>query len=342
MKLKITLSLFFLLFLNTHISHTQTIYGKVYDTKKGQPLVGATVYINGTSIGTITDQEGVFFIKTKTKINASLVISYVGYKPFVIHNPYSSIKFEIVLQPDLDNLNEVFITTDTWTREKKLREFRKQFLGQTKAGESCFILNEDDIYLNFDERNETLTASSDTPIIIRNNLLGYEITYNLQEFQAKYDQPKRERPLCRYVYYEGSSFYKNLSKNDISLSRFVENRKKEYDGSIMHFMRILVSGNLKKEGFKLLNGTYPTTKNKVFAIFQEPDYYVVRMKQNFFLKYKDQEHSLVTKEKLEEPFIVYPHGSYIPPKSIQFDGDLAYERVGNALPLDYEPLFEEE
>jgi len=306
MKLKITLSFLFISIFTVTTIYAQTIYGRVYDTKQGQPLEGATVYLNGTSIGTITDQEGRFFIKTKKKIKASLIISYVGYKQVVIHEPYRNIAFNIVLQPEAGALEEIYLTTDTWTREKKLREFKKQFLGTTKAGISCIILNEDDIYLKFDERND--------------------------------DQPKRKNPLCRYVYYEGSSFYNNMTRNEDEIYRFQENRQKEYNGSVMHFMRVLVSGKLKKEGFRLFNGIYPTTKSKVFSIFQEPDYYVVRMKQNFFLKYKDKKHSLVSKEDKEEPFIIYPHGSYIPPKSIRFDGDLAYERVGNALPLDYEPV----
>ena len=36
--------------------------------------------------------------------------------------------------------------------------------------------------------------------------------------------------------------------------------------------------------------------------------------------------------------IIHPYGAYVPPKSIRFSGHLAYDRVGNALPLDYTPL----
>ncbi len=335
MNQKIIVLILFLSLIST--SYSQTISGTVHDTRKGQPLVGATVYINGSSIGTITNEEGHFFIKANKKINGSLVRSYVGYTSVVSENPDANKAIEIILQPDLDNLNEVFITTDSWSREKKIREFKKQFLGDTKAGKSCFILNEDDIYLNYDEQNKTLLANSDTPIIIRNNLLGYTITYDLQAFEAKYDQPKKKHPLCKSVYYDGSSFYKNLSENDVSLNRFIKNRQKEYNGSFIHFMRVLVTGNLRKEGFKLFKGTRPITKDNVFTILQESDYYIIRMKQNFLLKYKDQKHSLVTKEKLEEPFIIHPYGAYVPPKSIRFSGHLAYDRVGNALPLDYTP-----
>lgn len=338
MSQKIIVFILFLSLIGMNTSYSQTISGNIYDTKKGEPLVGATVYINGSSIGTITNEEGYFSIITQQKINGSLVISYIGYTSVFIEKPYTNTSFEIVLQPELESLNEVIITTDSWSREKKLREFKKQFLGDSKAGKSCFILNEEDLYLQYDERNKTLLASSDTPIIIRNNFLGYTITYDLQAFEAKYDQPKKKHPLCRSVYYDGSSFYKNLSENKVSLNRFIKNRQQEYNGSFVHFMRVLVTGNLRKEGFELFDGTRPIAKDQIFTLFQESDYYVVKMKQNFLLKYKDQKHSLVTKDKLEEPFIVHPYGPYVPPKSIRFSGHLAYERVGNALPLDYIPL----
>ena len=108
-----------------------------------------------------------------------------------------------------DSLGEVLIASDTWSRAKKLREFKRQFLGATLEGQSCVILNEDDIDLWFEEKNETLNASCDVPIRIKNNRLGYEISYDLNAFSAKYDRPKKQNPYCRYVHYEGSSFYKD-------------------------------------------------------------------------------------------------------------------------------------
>ena len=54
-----------------------TVKGKVVDKETGDPLIGATVLVKGTSQGTITDADGKF---TQTvPVNETLQIRYVGY-----------------------------------------------------------------------------------------------------------------------------------------------------------------------------------------------------------------------------------------------------------------------
>jgi len=60
---------------------TQKTTGVVTD-KNDEPLIGATVKIKGTSIGTITDINGRFSIEVPA--GAQLTVSYVGYTPAVI------------------------------------------------------------------------------------------------------------------------------------------------------------------------------------------------------------------------------------------------------------------
>jgi hypothetical protein len=55
------------------------ISGKVTDATSGDPIPFANVIFKGTSIGTTTDFEGNFLLKTKTPID-SIAASYVGYK----------------------------------------------------------------------------------------------------------------------------------------------------------------------------------------------------------------------------------------------------------------------
>ncbi len=55
------------------------IEGMVSDSKKSEPLIGATVLIKGTSIGTATDIDGRFQLETEPG-NYTLEISYVGYQ----------------------------------------------------------------------------------------------------------------------------------------------------------------------------------------------------------------------------------------------------------------------
>lgn len=56
---------------------THQLQGVVYD-ENGDPVIGASVMVKGTSIGTATDLEGQFSLKVPAK--GTLVVSYVGYK----------------------------------------------------------------------------------------------------------------------------------------------------------------------------------------------------------------------------------------------------------------------
>lgn len=329
----------FIVLLSTWGSLAQNIYGYVYDTSRDNPLPGATVYLNGTTIGALSDADGRFLISTKREIKASLVVSYVGYTTVAVNNPYRGEVLEIILKPAIDALEEVIVRTgtDNWSREKKMKEFKRQFLGKTRAGELCVILNEDDIDLWFQKENETLKASCDVPIRIRNNLLGYDIEYHLTEFEAKYDTPDREIPYCRYAYYEGWSFYKDITQNRAVLSRFERSRTDQYFGSVTHFMRALVSDQLEEEGFDLYNGILPIAQKRVFSVQAVGNAFAVLMKKNFYLEYKKRDRSLVVKDDNEVPLLVYPDGNFTPPKSLRFDGQLADDRIGNTLPLDYDP-----
>lgn len=48
---------------------------------------------------------------------------------------------------------------DGLTRRKKLRLFRKEFLGASKFGRSSKIRNEDDLILRYNKQNKALYAS---------------------------------------------------------------------------------------------------------------------------------------------------------------------------------------
>ncbi|HEY4325050.1 MAG TPA: TonB-dependent receptor [Mucilaginibacter sp.] len=54
-----------------------TVTGKVLD-EKGQPLPGATIKVKGTTIGVVTNIEGVFTLSTPSG-NSSLLVSFLGY-----------------------------------------------------------------------------------------------------------------------------------------------------------------------------------------------------------------------------------------------------------------------
>lgn len=72
----------------------------------GEPIIGASVKVEGSSTGTITDFDGNFSLAVPT--NAKLIISYVGYQTQVFHVK-SGAPIRIVLQEDSKVLDEVVV-----------------------------------------------------------------------------------------------------------------------------------------------------------------------------------------------------------------------------------------
>lgn len=58
---------------------TGGINGRVMDTNTGEPLVGATVRIEGTGVGTVTDIDGTFELSSVAPGTYNLIISSIGY-----------------------------------------------------------------------------------------------------------------------------------------------------------------------------------------------------------------------------------------------------------------------
>ncbi|MEX0982108.1 MAG: TonB-dependent receptor [Bacteroidales bacterium] len=61
------------------------IRGKVFDQSTGESLVGVTVFVVGTSTGTITDLDGAFTLSLPDG-NYSVQLSYISYQTLVIEN----------------------------------------------------------------------------------------------------------------------------------------------------------------------------------------------------------------------------------------------------------------
>jgi len=80
MKRFINLGLFLILsFYITTLSAQRTVTGKIQEAN-GQPIIGATVMAQGTSLGTTTNESGVFTLQIPANVN-SLTVNYIGYAP---------------------------------------------------------------------------------------------------------------------------------------------------------------------------------------------------------------------------------------------------------------------
>ena len=79
--------------------------GKVTD-QTGEPIIGASVKVKGTNLGTITDVSGVFKLNGSGK--GSIVVSYIGYQPQEIAISGKS-NITVQLKEDQKSLEEVVV-----------------------------------------------------------------------------------------------------------------------------------------------------------------------------------------------------------------------------------------
>ncbi len=63
----------------SQVSGKTVIKGSVFDAKTGVPLTGANVFLEKSTIGTITDREGKYIIETSVPTD-NIVFSFIGYQ----------------------------------------------------------------------------------------------------------------------------------------------------------------------------------------------------------------------------------------------------------------------
>lgn len=98
-------SMLMILSVSAQTGSTINLRGTVKDVA-GEPIIGASILLQGTTSGVVTDYDGNFSIQAPG--NGTLVISYVGYitQTIAIQNRNS---IEVILQEDMELLDEVVV-----------------------------------------------------------------------------------------------------------------------------------------------------------------------------------------------------------------------------------------
>jgi hypothetical protein len=224
-----------------------TLSGVVTDSAGNKPLAGASVFLNSTSIGTITHADGSFALKGIPRGKYQLVISAIGYSTFVtdINGNQSSPELKISLHQKATELTAFTVEPylkDGWQRWGKF--FLDNFIGTMNNAGSCTIKNKDALRFHFSRKNNRLTVTATETLIIENDALGYDLEYRLEEFSSDFNS--------NIVIYLGYPFFREMTtKREGRRQRWEQHRQEAYTGSIMHFMRSLYIGHLRDEGFIL-------------------------------------------------------------------------------------------
>ena len=103
-QLKIFISFLLLMSLSITVSAQNRITGKIVDAEK-EPVIGASVLVKGTGIGTVSDMNGDFSLEAST---GTLVVSYLGFLTQEIPIRGQS-SFSIIMEEDVKSLDEIIV-----------------------------------------------------------------------------------------------------------------------------------------------------------------------------------------------------------------------------------------
>jgi CarboxypepD_reg-like domain len=321
----------FLLVVNFfQVGHTQIVKGTILNKSDNLKINFASIYINGTSVGTNSDQNGYFELDITKYGSLPLTISALGYYSVTLTDFSSDKSLVVYLTPKMFELNEVVIVAKSQTREKKanLKLFRSEFLGTTYNANNCVIMNDNDIIFDNGPSGDTLRAFASKPIIIYNKGLGYKITYYLDKFEY-YRKSKS-------FLYKGNAIFNEDLASEMTQKKFFEKRRRNaYLGSRSHFFASLWTNSLKSNGFVI--------RNSADQILNYEDIVIVRAGFKKYLSYtgnlsiyylSNSQNSLIELFKIKDS-VFFDGSGYFDGSNVRVIGQMAKQRIGDLLPYDY-------
>lgn len=219
--------------------------GKVTDKESGVALQGISVYVNNTTFSTQTDKDGNFRLANIPLLNFELVFSAVNYETqtLVIDSQTLITPINIQMQKSTALLNEVVVTANVDKNGWALygSTFKKDFLSYSSFAKQCEIVNYPAMRFRQIKKDNVLKAYSKEPLKIKNNALGYELTYWLNEYEHQF--------ATQVVLYKGNTQFTEMKGSKRKMQHWDKNRQIAYRGSLTHFIRSVYEGNTKEEGF---------------------------------------------------------------------------------------------
>lgn len=105
------LFLVLLLTLTTMVALADNVKGQITDQQTGEPLPGATVQVEGTTVGAVADANGYYTLQLQ-RGTYNLTVSYIGYRQQLLKGVKvaGNVTFNIALEVDAQSLGEVKVT----------------------------------------------------------------------------------------------------------------------------------------------------------------------------------------------------------------------------------------
>jgi len=260
---------FLLLLLPSLMSRAQSVSGRVVDSATKEPMTGASVYCQNTTVGTTTNKQGEFSLQLKAG-GYELIVSYTGYQTKLIRiNSTDGAIPDIGMIKEDKSLEAVVIKSsnevkDGW--EKYGKFFLENFIGSTPNSAKCTLVNPEVLKFYLLKKSNKLRVLATDPLQIENKALGYNMRYQLDSFVYYYNTDIN--------LYRGYCLYTEMEGNDSLKQAWSISRNKAYYGSKLHFMRSYYDSTLTEEGYviDLLDENNATKFNKVTDVYDTTYY----------------------------------------------------------------------
>ncbi|MEO6520219.1 MAG: carboxypeptidase-like regulatory domain-containing protein [Mucilaginibacter sp.] len=301
----------------------QIITGKVIRMGDKSIIANASVYFSGSVKGTRTDSLGMFKLFT-TQTNVPIIVSCVGYYSETITGYTPGKLYEVYLKPKENIMRMVQIGDDGMSRAGKVAIFKREFLGTSTYGLNCIITNMDDIDLDYSKKKDELTASCNNPIIIKNKLLGYTITYYLDNFSRT----------SAGVLYAGNYLFKEdmpLGARDVK--KIQKERERAYSDSRMHLIRAIWSRTVDASDFTIYDSLYEKIKVEDILVANEKGDKFINLKGAIHITYKGNSRYITNIKQKEAYSYVNERGFY--GTGLAWSGAMSTQRIGDMLPFEY-------
>ena len=235
----------FLSFLLSLVANSQQSLRGIVTDIENKPIPSASVFLNSTSIGTGTNEQGKFELAVPAG-KFDLIVSSVGYETFSQTIVAGSIPgfMTIKLKIKPQELEAVVIEPNEkngWERWGHF--FLESFIGTSALADQCRIKNSAAIKFRNSKKKNELTAYAMEPLIIENKALGYTIHYQLEAFTYDFQ--------THFLFYEGYPFFEPMKGNAGKQKKWEKRRGEVYYGGMMHFMRSVFRNKIAEEGFQV-------------------------------------------------------------------------------------------
>jgi hypothetical protein len=143
------------------------------------------VYLDGTKISTVSANDGSFQLDVQGQKSGNLIFQKDNYETSTFPlNQAIEKSVKVIINP-VKEIEEVVIIPYT---EQAYRDFINYFLDRFIGfdREDIVIKNQRTLKFSYDKKNQFLKVKAPQTLIIENKNLGYNIHYNLINFEADF------------------------------------------------------------------------------------------------------------------------------------------------------------